>query len=274
LLQLAEQATLERRERLRISELLRRERALWRAGVRYVAGVDEVGIGPLAGPVIAAAVVFPIGKSLIGVNDSKRLDPETRTALAVSIRTSAIGVAIGAATVAEIDELNVYHAGLLAMQRAVRALTVSPDHILVDARTIPGLSVHQEAIVRGDQTNFSIAAASIVAKTHRDQLMVELDRQYPQYGFSRHKGYATAEHQAAIRRHGLCPLHRQSYAYLKELQGQYSPRFYELEERLRGRPSAAALRVVARELQRSHNTLSGPERNKLKVLLARRQANF
>jgi ribonuclease HII len=252
--------------------MLRGERALWRAGVRHVAGVDEVGVGPLAGPVVAAAVVFQAGTNLAGVDDSKRLDPETRTVLAAAIRARAIGVGIGAASVDEIDRLNVYHAGLLAMRRAVEALPVTPQHVLVDARTVPGLSVSQRAIVRGDETCFSIAAASIVAKAYRDQLMTDLDRQYPQYGFRRHKGYATAEHQAAIRRHGPCALHRQSYNFLRELRGQYSPRFYEIKDRLAGMPGTATLCAIAQELRRNAAELTEPERHKLKLLLARRQA--
>ncbi|HLF24270.1 MAG TPA: hypothetical protein VI565_10150, partial [Burkholderiales bacterium] len=125
---------------------------------------------------------------------------------------------------------------------------------------------------RGDETCFSIAAASIVAKVYRDRLMADLDRRYPQYGFCRHKGYATAEHQAAIRRHGPCELHRQSYAFLRELRGQYSPQFYELRERLFGKPAAAALRAVARELRGNSADLSEPERKKLRILIARREA--
>jgi len=252
--------------------MLRGERALWRAGVRYVAGVDEVGVGPLAGPVVAAAVIFDAGAYLAGVDDSKRLDPETRTKLAAAIRDRAVGVGVGTASVDEIDRLNIYHAGVLAMRRAIEALPVMPEHVLVDARTVPNLPARQRAIIRGDETCFSIAAASIVAKVYRDRLMADLDPRYPQYGFCRHKGYATAEHQAAIRRHGPCELHRQSYAFLRELRGQYSPQFYELRERLFGKPAAAALRAVARELRGNSAGLSEPERKKLRILIARREA--
>lgn len=270
--QLERRAAAERRERIRIRRMLRVERALWRAGVRYVAGVDEVGVGPLAGPVVAAAVIFFAGDRLAGVDDSKRLDPDSRTALTAAIRNRAAGVGIGSASVEEIDQLNIYYAGLLAMRRAVEALPVAPGHVLVDARTVPDLPIPQRAIVRGDETCFSIAAASIVAKTYRDQLMMDLDCRYPQYGFRRHKGYATAEHQAAIRRHGLCELHRRSYAFLQELRGQYSPQFYIFKERLTAIPSAAALRAVVQELQEDAASLSEPERRKLKLLVARREA--
>ena len=270
--QLERRAAAERRERIRIRRMRRGESALWRAGVRYVAGVDEVGVGPLAGPVVAAAVVFFAGDSLAGVDDSKRLDPDSRTMLAAAIRSRAAGVGVGSASVEEIDQLNIYHAGLLAMRRAVEALPVVPEYLLVDARTVPDLPMPQRAMVRGDETCFSIAAASIIAKTYRDQLMMDLDCRYPQYGFRRHKGYATEEHQAAIRRYGPCVLHRQSYAFLQELRGQYSPQFYIFKERLTTIPSAAALRAVVQELKEDAASLSEPERRKLKLLVARREA--
>ena len=193
----------ERRERLRVAAMLNFERVLWQSGVRHVAGVDEVGLGPLAGPVVAAAVVFPPGVELAGVDDSKRLDAEQRDRVAAAIRqTPGIGIGIGLADVGEIDRLNPYQAGLLAMRRAIGALPVAPQHVLIDARTLPELGVPQNAFQKGDGINFSIAAASIIAKTHRDRLMEALDRQYPDYGFARHKGYGTAEHQEAVRRLG------------------------------------------------------------------------
>lgn len=260
-----------RQEQLRITKMLSRERVLWREGSRYVAGVDEVGIGPLAGPVVAAAVIFEPGTALAGVDDSKRLDAETRVALARMIRERALGYGIGIASVEEIDRLNVYHAGLLAMHRAVEALPLAPQHVLVDARTIPDLSIPQSPLIKGDEICFSIAAASIVAKTHRDRLMTEWDDHYPQYGFHRHKGYATPEHQAAIRRHGPCALHRQSYSFLQELRGRYSPEFYAIKERLSCTPSKNGLREVERRVERAGTTLSKAERDKLKLLLARRR---
>lgn len=201
-------------------------------GVQHVAGVDEVGVGPLAGPVVAAAVVFAPGTVIDGVDDSKRLDPERRRELAQRIHEGALGVGIGAASVEEIDRLNVYQAGLLAMRRAVEALPLAPQHVLVDARTIPGVTAPQNPFTKGDGINFSIAAASIVAKTHRDRLMEECDPLYPEHGFARHKGYSTPEHQAAIRKYGPCPLHRVSYPLSASLRGQYSPLFYELQAAL------------------------------------------
>lgn len=259
-----------RGERLRLDALLNFERVLWKSGLTRVAGVDEVGIGPLAGPVVAAAVVFAPGTEIEGVDDSKRLDPARREELAAVIHERAAGIGVGRAEIAEIDRVNVYHAGLLAMRRAVEALPEPPQHVLVDAREIPGLAMPQNTFDRGDGLNFSIAAASIVAKTHRDRLMCELDRDYPQYGFARHKGYGTAEHQEAIRRHGPCPLHRGSFAVLRELCGEFSPGFYRLQARLDAVDGDDALRGFEGELAAAWETLSYDEQRKLRLTVARR----
>lgn len=259
-----------REERARLDGMLNFERVLWKSGVRYVAGVDEVGVGPLAGPVVAAAVVFAPDTSIEGVDDSKRVDPERRRDLAERIWQSALGIGIGAASVEEIDRINVYHAGLLAMRRAVEALPLAPQHVLVDARTIPGVAVPQNPFTKGDGINFSIAAASIVAKTHRDRLMEECDPQYPEYGFGRHKGYSTPEHQAAIRRYGPCPLHRVSYPFIRELRGQYSPLFYELQSLLGRAQTGKQLETFERRLKARSEDLSDHEMRKLKLVLSRR----
>ncbi len=206
----------ERRKAGRMGVLLRGERVFRQAGARFIAGVDEAGVGPLAGPVVAAAVVLPKTFRERGVDDSKRVTPAERERLADRIRDAALGVGIGVVDVEDIDRLNIYHAALLAMRRAVEALPLTPDHVLVDARTIPGITVPQTPIIKGDQRSYSIAAASIVAKVTRDALMAELDRQYPVYGFARHMGYGTAEHQAAIKRFGPCPIHRRSFSPVRQ----------------------------------------------------------
>src|SRR5213595_2797442 len=192
----------QKKERNRLDAMLHFERLLWKAGIQHVAGVDEVGMGPLAGPVIAAAVIFPAHTELAGIDDSKRLDLEQRLDAERRIRAAATAIGIGVAEVAEIDSVNIYNAGLLAMRRALGALPIPPQHVLVDARTIPGVDAPQNCFNKGDGIDFSIAAASIVAKTHRDRLMDKLAAQFPLYGFERHKGYSTPEHQAAIRAHG------------------------------------------------------------------------
>jgi ribonuclease HII len=198
----------------RLAKLLTRENELWAAGVERIAGVDEAGVGPLAGPLVAAAVVFPKGFGLPGVNDSKQLTPERRASLAVAIRASALAFAVAVVEPDEIDRINVYQATLAAMARAVDGLAVTPHHVLVDARRIPGCDLPQEAIIKGDARCHAIAAASILAKTVRDALMVRYEDEYPGYGFAAHKGYPTETHRDAIRRLGPCPIHRRSFTLL------------------------------------------------------------
>ena len=198
--------------------LLRIERGLWSRGLVHLAGVDEVGVGPLAGPVLAAAVILPQSVKLRGVDDSKKLTAARREELEEKIRACALAVGIGIVEVADIDRLNIYRAALEAMRRAVVALPLAPDHLLVDARRIPQLTIPQTALVDGDARSYSIAAASIVAKVARDRLMRDLDALYPQYGFGRHMGYATAEHLAALERHGPSPAHRRSFAPVRQLR--------------------------------------------------------
>ena len=257
-------------ERTRLDAMLNFERVLWRAGVQHIAGVDEVGMGPLAGPVIAAAVVFPPHTELAGIDDSKRLDVEQRVEAERRIRGAATGIGIGRAEVAEIDTLNIYHAGLLAMRRAVEALPMRPQHVLVDARSIPGVDVPQNCFDKGDGLDFSIAAASIVAKVYRDRLMDELAREHPEYGFERHKGYCTPEHQEAIRRVGPCTIHRKSFTFIRELRGEYSTLFYDLKQRLYSAAAAAELETIERELDASRGALADSEQRKLKLVLSRR----
>jgi ribonuclease HII len=199
-------------EAARLDGLFALRRTLRAAGAWRVAGVDEVGVGPLAGPVVAAAVVLPDDARLPGLDDSKRLDARTRERLAAQIRAQAIAISVSAIEPAEIDRLNVYHAALRAMQCAVLALEEPPDHVLVDARTIPGVDMPQTAIVHGDALDASIAAASIVAKVHRDALMRRQGAVHPGYGFERNAGYPTPEHLAALRRLGPSPIHRRSFA--------------------------------------------------------------
>jgi ribonuclease HII len=206
------------REERRMARLLELRATLMAQGARVVAGVDEVGVGPLAGPVVAAAVVLPEHPDLPGLDDSKRVPAPARERLAEAIHAQALHVGVGVVDVAEVDRVNVYHAALAAMRRAVEGLAAPPDHVLVDARTIPGIAAQQTPLVGGDGKDASIAAASIVAKVHRDALMVALDRRYPGYGFASHKGYGTAAHLAALRRLGPCPVHRRSFAPVSQLR--------------------------------------------------------
>ena len=267
---LARRRTRQRERRLHLDGLLHFERVLWRSGIERLAGVDEAGCGPLAGPVVAAAVIFPAAAVIEGIDDSKRLDPGVREVLAREIRARARAVAVGLAAVEEIDRLNIYRAALLAMRRAVEALPEPPQHLLVDARQIPGLAIPQNTFNKGDGINYSIAAASIIAKTHRDRLMEELDRQYPGYGFARHKGYCTAAHQEAIRRLGPSPVHRTSFTYLRELCGEYCALFYELQNRLGRLRQRQELAGFEAELADARSDLSEEEYRKLRLTLQRR----
>lgn len=261
----------EQAERTRIRNMLHFERVLWKSGVRAVAGVDEVGVGPLAGPVVAAAVVFPPGTEFAGIDDSKRLDPRQREKMEAAIRRSGAAIGIGSADVGEIDRLNIYHAALLAMRRAVEALPSTPEHLLIDARTIPGLSIPQNSFIKGDGMNFSIAAASIVAKTHRDRLMEELENKYPGYGFARHKGYGTTEHQNAIRGLGPCPIHRMSFPVIGELCGEFTDLFYKLQQELETVDTAAALGAFEERLKERWPELGEKEQRKIRLMISRRR---
>jgi ribonuclease HII len=191
---------------------LRYERKLWRDGWRTVAGVDEAGVGPMAGPVVAAAVIFEPETFIKGVNDSKQLSPEEREEYLAKIQQRALAIGVGVASQSEIDELNIFWATMLASRRAVAALLPKPDHVLVDGRLIPDLQLPQTRIIGGDRKSFCIAAASIIAKVTRDRMMVCYDAQFPGYGFAQHKGYCTREHFAVLRRLGPSPLHRRSFA--------------------------------------------------------------
>jgi ribonuclease HII len=264
----------ERTETTRVRRMLAIERGWWQEGLQAVAGVDEVGTGPLAGPVVAAAVVFPPGTSFAGVDDSKRLTPEERDAVAPVIRERAAAIGIGMADVDDIDRLNVYHAGVLAMRRAVEALDPQPERVVVDARKIPGLAMPQEAMPKADARVFCVAAASIIAKTYRDALMNDLDAVYPAYGFGKHKGYSTPEHQEAVRLHGPCPVHRASFGYIRQLCGEYSSLFYDLTMRLEDVSGSADVGAVQLEFDACREALTDAERGKLQILLARRRRRF
>ncbi len=190
---------------------LKWERSLWKKGIKLIAGIDEAGRGPLAGPVVAAAVIFPKKIKPFDLNDSKKLSPRQREKFYELIWDQAMAVGIGYSNEKIIDEINILQATYRAMREAVASLPIIPDYVLVDGREIPDLNIQQTAIVKGDGKCFSIAAASIIAKVTRDRLMIEYDRKYPNYNFARHKGYPTKKHIQAILKHGTCPIHRASF---------------------------------------------------------------
>lgn len=203
-------------EQHRIQLLLVEEKKLWEKGFSFLAGLDEAGRGPLAGPVVAAACILPSLFDLPGLNDSKILTESKREKLYIQIQAQAVDYAIGSAEPAEIDALNILQATKLAMKRALEGLTVRPDYLMIDAVKLPEVNLPQLPLVGGDHLSATIAAASILAKVTRDHLMVELDTLYPEYIFSKNKGYGTREHRQVLRRLGPCPLHRRSFAPVKQ----------------------------------------------------------
>lgn len=200
-----------RREGQRLRGMLQFESVLWKQGIELIAGIDEAGMSPLAGPVAAAAVVLRPSTRLPGVDDSKKLSEKERERLAPAIREHALAWAVAFVEPDEIDRINIYHAGLLAMRRAVEGLTLVPQHLLIDGRPLRALAIPQLSLVGGDGRSLSIAAASILAKTARDARMKAYDLSYPGYGFAQHKGYPTRDHVEAITRLGITPIHRRSF---------------------------------------------------------------
>ncbi len=207
------------------------ENNLWKAGSSHIAGIDEAGLGALAGPVVAAAVIFKPGEVILGVNDSKQLTPLKREKLFKEIKNKALCYSIGIIDIELINKIdNIFTVGLEAMKKSVINLRVKPDHLLVDGRHIPSVEIPQTSIVRGDSRSFSIAAASILAKVSRDNLMAAYSKKFRDYQFCEHKGYATAGHIKAIRNLGPSPIHRTSYDFVKGLCGEFSKAYYFYEQ--------------------------------------------
>jgi len=203
-------------------DLLQHERRLWRHGFETVAGVDEAGRGPLAGPVVAAAVIFPRTLSqTFGINDSKKLSAKKREQLEPIIKANALAVGVGIVDHREIDRINILQASYKAMQIAIQQLALTPDYALIDGRGLPQLPMPCKAIIKGDAKSLSIAAASIIAKVTRDQIMLDMHEIYPHYNFAQHKGYPTKKHIRAIREFGLCPIHRRSF-HPRQLEDVYA----------------------------------------------------
>ncbi|GFI61384.1 ribonuclease HII [Clostridiales bacterium] len=200
-----------KKELERLEKLSAFENQLRNSGYTLICGVDEVGRGPLAGPVMAAAVILPAECRIVGINDSKKLTPAKREELSAQIKEEAVAYAVGSVSPAEIDSINILQATYKAMQKAINRLTQKPDFILADAVTIPNIAIPQRGIVHGDAKSITIGAASIVAKVERDLMMCEYEEIYHGYGFARNKGYGTEEHITALKELGPCPIHRKSF---------------------------------------------------------------
>jgi ribonuclease HII len=201
----------KKKEAARIHSMWTYERQYWQEGIRYIAGIDEAGRGPLAGPVVAAAVILPIIFNAEGLNDSKQLTQGEREELRERILSEALSVGVGIVDVDYIDRYNILQATYEAMRQAVKQCNPVPELLLLDAVKVPGLSIPQVPIIKGDTLSHSIAAASIIAKTTRDQIMADYAEEYPEYGFEEHKGYSAPVHYQALDRYGPCPIHRRSF---------------------------------------------------------------
>ena len=200
------------KENLRLNKLKEIDNTFFKSGIQYLAGIDEAGRGPLAGPVVVGCVIMPIDSFIEGVNDSKKVSEKKREKLYEQITKDAISWGVGIVDQNEIDEINILNATKKAVTMAIESLKIKPERILVDALThINTLGIPYTSIIKGDATSYSIAAASIIAKVTRDRIMRKWDEVYPVYGFAQHKGYGTAAHMEAIRKNGACPLHRKSF---------------------------------------------------------------
>ena len=198
-------------------DLLKYEKDLYKNGVNLIAGVDEVGRGPLVGPVVAAAVILPINYHLDGLNDSKKLTEKKRERFYDILMQEAIAIGIGEASAKEIDEINIYQASKLAMMRALKNLKIKPEHVLVDAMPLKEIDIPSTSIIHGDALSLSIAAASVIAKVTRDRMMIELDKKSPEYGFAQHKGYPTKKHLEVLQKYGVLDNYRFTYGPVRDL---------------------------------------------------------
>ena len=208
--------TYDEAERARLKGMLAFEEACYQKGYQTIAGLDEAGRGPLAGPVVAGAVVLPPGEIFYGIDDSKRLTPRKRSFLYTQIYEKALAVGVGVVDHEVIDEINILQATLLAMKRALENIEISLDFLLVDALSLPFSDLPQKALIKGDQRSLSIAAASIIAKVTRDKMMQGYHQDFPKYGFQTHKGYPTAEHLRKLKQFGPCAIHRLTFRGVKQ----------------------------------------------------------
>ncbi|MGT2665906.1 ribonuclease HII [Streptococcus rifensis] len=207
-------------EEARLEKMLRYERAFYQEGVEFLAGIDEVGRGPLAGPVVAAAVILPKNCKIKGLNDSKKIPKTKHEAIYQVVVDQALAIGIGVMDNQIIDQVNIYEATKLAMEAALEQLSVQPEALLIDAMTLERVNLPQQAIVKGDGNSLSIAAASIVAKVTRDKMMATYDQQYPGYGFAQNAGYGTASHLEGLKNQGVTPIHRTSFEPIKSMLGR------------------------------------------------------
>ena len=271
---LAEQPKPPRRRPVPERDMLEHERPLWEEGLANIAGVDEAGRGPLAGPVFAAAVILPPHCELPGLTDSKKLTAAQREALAPQIEKAAVAAAVAMVDVEVIDTTNIFQASMKAMRMALAALEAEPDHVLVDGPFTPGSPFPETAVVKGDAASLSIAAASVLAKVGRDRLMVEMDQRYPGYGFAKHKGYGTPQHLAALKERGPCPIHRKSFFGVMETARNRSEGYEHMARGIKVSSTEQELAAVGRAIGDQVGDISSEERNVLRKLYCRKRAQL
>ncbi len=262
------------RENARLERMLTLEKKLRERGIQHIAGVDEAGRGPLAGPVVAAAVILPPDARIPGLNDSKALSEKRRAALFETIREVAIAIGVGEVSPQEIDKYNIRNATHMAMCKALDALGISPDRVLVDGNAVPGSSFSEQAVIRGDRASLSIAAASVIAKVTRDRLMVAYHEQYPDYGFATHKGYGSASHLAALQKHGPCAIHRQSFRGVFELTQKRSENFEIFAGGIRTARNLDQLQAMGETIASASKHIAPDEIDALRALFRKRRARL
>ena len=260
------------RENARLEQMLTIEKNLRKRGIQHIAGVDEAGRGPLAGPVVAAAVILPPDTLIPGLNDSKALSEKRRAELFETIHDIALAIGVGKASPREIDKYNIRNATHRAMCEALAALGISPDRVLIDGNAIPGSSFPEQAVIGGDRKSLSIAAASVIAKVTRDRLMIDYHAQYPAYGFAGHKGYGSADHLAALQKHGPCPIHRRSFRGVFE--ANRSEDFEIFAEGIRSAMNLDQLQAIGKTIASAGNHIPQNEVQALRTLYRKKRTRL
>jgi ribonuclease HII len=251
-------------------DMLAHENELRTKGKAIIAGVDEAGRGPLAGPVVAAAVILPPDASIPGLTDSKKLTAQQREDLLPVIRETALAIGVGRTDVDTIDQINILQATLRAMRDAIADLGIEPDHVIIDGNFTAGSSFPESAIVKGDALSLSIAAASVIAKTDRDAFMIEMDARFPGYGFAKHKGYGTPQHHAALKKLGPCPIHRRSFFGVMENAPNRSKGYEHMVGGIRAAETQDDLEAVGKAIRDQVDGISEEELQVLRTLYKRR----
>ena len=260
------------RENARLEQMLTIEKNLRKRGIQHIAGVDEAGRGPLAGPVVAAAVILPPDTLIPGLNDSKALSEKRRAELFETIHDIALAIGVGKASPQEIDKYNIRNATHRAMCEALAALGISPDRVLIDGNAIPGSPFPEQAVIGGDRKSLSIAAASVIAKVTRDRLMIDYHAQYPAYGFAGHKGYGSADHLAALQKHGPCPIHRRSFRGVFE--ANRSEDFEIFAEGIRSAMNLDQLQAIGKTIASAGNHIPQNEVQALRTLYRKQRTRL